>query len=86
MAAGGPKPLEWLPGARRAFNDTLSGILDEDPRAAELVRSRVEQALELIQAYPNLGTSTPRRNERRFAVPKAGHVFHYQLSMLLRRM
>lgn len=80
MAAGGAKPLEWLPGARRAFDDTLSGILEEDPEAAELVRSRVERALRLIQGYPRLGTSTPRRNERRFAVPKTGHVFHYRVT------
>ena len=80
VAAAGAKPLEWLPGARRAFDATLSRILDEDPATAELFRGRVERALDLIQAHPGLGTSAPKRNERRFAVPKTGHVFHYRVA------
>ena len=79
MAGAGAKPLEWLPGARRAFDATLDRIADEDPDTAELVRSRVERAFELIKAQPDIGTMTPKRNERRFAVPRTGHVFHYRI-------
>ena len=80
MAADAVRQLEWLPGARRAFHDTLSQILQDDPRSAELVRARVERAMALVLAHPHLGTSTPRRSERRFAVPNTGHVFHYRVS------
>lgn len=80
MAAGDVRQLEWLPGARRAFHDTLSRILQDDPRSADLVRARVERAMALILAHPHLGTPTPRRGERRFVVPNTGHVFHYRVS------
>jgi plasmid stabilization system protein ParE len=80
VAAGAVRQLEWLPGARRAFHETLAQILEDDPRSAELVRARVERAMTLVQAHPHLGTPTPRRGERRFAVPSTGHVFHYRIS------
>ena len=79
MAGAGAKPLEWLPAARRAFDATLDRIAEGDPDTAELVRLRVEHAFELIQSHPGIGTSTPKRNERRFAVPRTGHVFHYRI-------
>jgi plasmid stabilization system protein ParE len=80
VAAGGVRQLEWLPGARRAFHDTLAQILQDDPRVAELVRARSERAIALIQAHPFMGTPTPRRGERRFPIPNTGHVFHYRVS------
>ena len=80
MAAAGAKPLDWSPGARRAFLETLARILQDDPHAAELVLARTERAIAMIQAHPRLGTPTPRRNERRFAVPNTGHVFHYRVT------
>jgi plasmid stabilization system protein ParE len=80
VAGAGGKPLDWHPGARRAFLETLERILLEDPRAAELVRVRVDHALALVQAHPSLGTPTPRRSERRYAIPTTGHVLHYRVT------
>jgi plasmid stabilization system protein ParE len=80
VAASAVRQLDWHPGARRAFHETLERILQDDPRAAELVRARVERSIALILAHPHLGTPTPRRGERRFAVPSTGHVFHYRVS------
>ena len=80
MAAAGAKRLEWHPGARWAFQETLSHIALDDPRAAELVLARTRRALALIQAHPSLGTPVPRRGERRFPVPNSGHVFHYRVA------
>lgn len=80
MAAGAARRLEWQPGARRAFHETLTQIAADDPHSAELVLARTLRALALIQAHPALGTPTPRRGERRYAVPNTGHVFHYRLT------
>lgn len=80
MAAGGVKQLDWHPGARRAFQETLARIAQNDPRAADLVLARTLRSLALIQGHPALGTPTPRRAERRHAVPNTGHVFHYRVT------
>lgn len=80
MAAVAARRLEWQPGARRAFHDTLAQIAADDPYAAELVLARTSRALALIQAHPALGTPTLRRGERRYPVPNTGHVFHYRLT------
>jgi len=80
VVAAGVKPLDWSPGARRAFQETLARILQDDPHAAQLVLARTERAIALIQGHPGLGTPTPRRSERRFSVPNTGHVFHYRVS------
>lgn len=79
MPGAGARPLEWLPAARRAFDGTLENIAGEDPETAELVRVRAEQAFETVRRYPGVGTQAPKRGERRFAVPRTGHVFHYRL-------
>ena len=80
MAAGAARRLDWQPGARRAFEETLDRIAQDDPHAAELVLARVNRATALIQAHPALGTPTPRRGERRYPVPNSGHVFHYRVA------
>lgn len=80
MPAGAARRLEWLPGARRAFLETLAQITADDPHAAELVLARTSRALALVQAHPGLGTPAPRRGERRYPVPNTGHVFHYRVT------
>ena len=79
MPGGTSKPLDWAPHARAAYRETIARIAADDPAAADLVRERVERALESIATYPGLGTPGHRRNERRFAVPKTGHVLHYRI-------
>lgn len=69
-----------VPGARQAYLETLPYIAIQDPAAAEQVRRRVEHALAQLAAFPALGTPAPRRGERRFAVPKTGHVVTYRIS------
>ncbi len=80
MVGDDARPLEWLPGARRAFDATLDRIAEQDPDTAEWFRTRVERSLNLVRAHPGLGTATPTRNERRFAVQRTGHVFHYRIT------
>lgn len=79
MPGGTGKPLNWAPHARAAYCETIARIAADDPVAADLVHERVDRALENIATYPGLGTPGHRRNERRFAVPKTGHVFHYRI-------
>lgn len=80
MLGGTSKPLDWAPHARAAYRETIARIAADDPTAADLVRERVDRALKNIAAYPGLGTPGHRRSERRFVVPKTGHVFHYRVS------
>jgi hypothetical protein len=40
--SAGPKPLEWAPAARDAFDASIDFIANEDPFTARLVVQRVE--------------------------------------------
>jgi plasmid stabilization system protein ParE len=80
VAAGVARRLEWQPGARRAFLETLARIAQDEPHTADLVLARTSRAIALIQDHPALGTPTPRRGERRFPVPNTGHVLHYRVT------
>ena len=62
-----------------AYLATLAKIAEEDIRTADLVRQRVERALDLIQSPPGLGTPVLRRGERRFRVADTGHVVNYRV-------
>lgn len=80
MNDGSVKRLEWGRRALDAFVATLIEIAGEDRRAAGAVEERVDHALALIVRHPGLGTPLSSRNERRFAVPRTGHVIHYRVS------
>ena len=80
MAAAASKPLEWSRGAAEAYVSTLAGIADQDPATANSIRERVTRALALIQSHPRLGTPTARRGERRFPVPRTGHILVYRIT------
>jgi plasmid stabilization system protein ParE len=49
------KSLEWLPGARAAFLETLEYVSRDDEHSARLIAQRVEKSLAAIQAMPLLG-------------------------------
>ncbi len=72
------KPLEWSPRAWDAYSATLAHIADQDPFAAQLVKDRVERALQQISEFPNLGTPGLPRGLRRFPIPNTGHVINYR--------
>jgi plasmid stabilization system protein ParE len=78
MPGGRSRRLDWAPGARAAYCETLEQIAGDDPRAAELVRERVARALELIAGYPGIGTRGSRRGHRRYPVGRTGHVIGYR--------
>ena len=73
------KPLEWSPRAWGAYSATLAFIADEDPAAAQLVKDRVDRALNQIAAFPSIGTPSTRRGLRRFPVPNTGHIVLYRV-------
>jgi plasmid stabilization system protein ParE len=77
--AGVARRLDGAPRALEAYLETLARIADDDPRTADLVRQRVERALALIGAQPGIGTPAIRRGERRFPIPKTGHVINYRV-------
>jgi plasmid stabilization system protein ParE len=80
MPASAAKRLEWAPRALQAYLDSLSYIAYEEPRTAELVRERVERALDLILEHPGIGVPTGRRAERRYPIPNTGHVIVYRVT------
>ena len=80
MAASAARRLEWAPRALKAYTDSLSHIADEDPRTAELVRERVEHALDLVLEHPGIGVPTARRGERRCPIANTGHVIVYRVT------
>jgi len=77
MPASAARRLEWAPRALQAYVDSLAYIAGENPRAAELVRERVEHVLDLILEHPGIGVPTARRGERRYPIPNSGHVIVY---------
>ena len=72
MSASAAKRLEWANRALQAYIDTLAHIADENSRTAELVRKRVEHALDLILEHPGIGIPTARRGERRYPIANTG--------------
>ena len=78
MRASPARRLEWAPRALQAYIDSFAYIANQDPRTADLVRERVDHALDLILEHPGLGTSTARRGERRYAIANTGHVIVYR--------
>jgi plasmid stabilization system protein ParE len=80
MPASAGRRLEWAPRALRAYVDSLAYIADQDPRTAELVRERVEHALDLILEHPGTGVPTARGGERRYPIPNTGHVLVYRVT------
>ena len=80
MPASAARRLEWAPRALRAYVDSLAHIADEDWRTAEIVRERVEHALDLILEHPGIGTPTARRGERRYPIANTGHVIVYRVT------
>ena len=80
MPTSAAKRLEWAPRALRAYINSLAHITDEDPRTAELVRERVERALDLILEHPGIGSPTARRGERRYPIANTGHVIVYRVT------
>ena len=71
--------LDWGRRALDAYLATLTYISAENRPAAYLVEERVDRALALILLHPGLGTRSPRRNERIFAIPNTGHLIHYRV-------
>ena len=80
MPASVVRRLEWAPRALQAYIDSLAHITDEDPRTAELVRERVEHALDLILEHPGIGAPIARRGERRYPIANTGHVIVYRVT------
>ena len=79
MSGASARRLDWGRRALDAYVSTLIHIGSENRQAAYLVEERVDRALALILSHPGLGTPGPRRNERVFAIPNTGHVFHYRV-------
>ncbi len=86
MPASAARRLEWAPRALQAYVDSLAYIADQDPRTAELVRERVEHALDLILEHPRIGVPTARRGERRYPIPNTGHVIVYRVTPAVLRV
>lgn len=80
MPANAAKRLEWAPRALRAYLATLAHIADQDWRTADLVRDRVDQALDFILQHPGVGVPTARRGERRYPIANTGHVVVYRIT------
>ena len=80
MPASAVRRLEWAPRALQAYIDSIAHITDEDSRTAELVRARVEHALDLILEHPGIGVLTARRGERRYPIANTGHVIVYRVT------
>ena len=76
--SAGKKPLEWARAARDAFAASIDFIASEDPRAAQLVVERVQDALGLIQAHPKIGKVAGLRGRRMFPIPNTGHIINYR--------
>ena len=83
MASQGAKQkncsVRWLPSARKAYTQSITYIASQDQQASMLVGQRVEKALLLISAQPEIGTPT-RAGRRRYPVPKTGHILEYYIA------
>jgi plasmid stabilization system protein ParE len=86
MPASAVRRLEWAPRALQAYIDSLAHITNEDPRTAELVRERVEHALDLILEHPGIGVPIARRGERRYPIANTGHVIVYRVTAVAVRV
>jgi plasmid stabilization system protein ParE len=71
--------VRWTSDARAAVDRSLEHIATQDRNASELVNQWLLAALDAISLQPGIGTSTRRKNTRRFPIPKTGHAIEYRV-------
>jgi len=59
---------------------TSAADTDEDPFTAQRFVERFERSLAIILSQPGIGTPATRRGERRYPIPKTGHVINYRVT------
>ena len=58
----------------------MAYINAQDPIAGGLVLQRLQNAIDIIESQPGIGTATDRPNLRRFPIPKTGHTIEYRMT------
>jgi len=58
----------------------MARVDSQDPETAAKIFQRTQKALDILLAYPDLGTPVAGKGIRRFAIPNTGHSIEYQVT------
>jgi toxin ParE1/3/4 len=71
--------LRLFPAAIRDLRELRAYIAADDPSAAASVSARLDKAIALIAAKPNIGRPTPQRATREWTVPGLPYLIPYRI-------
>ncbi len=69
----------WTPPARNELRKAFAFIANDNPRAAEQVRNRIQNAADDLVLFPNRGRYGIVENTRELLVPHTSYIIVYRV-------
>ena len=76
----------WLPRAEKNLDDQLDYIEQDSIKAADAVAERVQQQVQQLSAFPELGRAGRKRGTRELVISRTSLVLVYRLRPKLARL
>ncbi len=78
--------IVWLPRAEKNLDDQLDYIEQDSIKAADAVAERVQQQVQQLSAFPELGRAGRKRGTRELVISRTSLVLVYRLRPKLARL
>lgn len=76
----------WLPRAEKNLDDQLDYIEQDSIKAADAVAERVQQQVQQLSSFPELGRAGRKRGTRELVISRTSLVLVYRLRPKLARL
>lgn len=78
--------IVWLPRAEKNLDDQLDYIEQDSIKAADAVAERVQQQVQQLSAFPEMGRAGRKRGTRELVISRTSLVLVYRLRPKLARL
>ena len=78
--------IVWLPRAEKNLDDQLDYIEQDSIKAADAVAERVQQQVQQLSKFPELGRAGRKRGTRELVISRTSLVLVYRLRPKLARL
>lgn len=78
--------IVWLPRAEKNLEDQLDYIEQDSIKAADMVAERVQQQVQQLSKFPELGRAGRKRGTRELVISRTSLVLVYRLRPRLARL